>query len=451
VIAVLVCIFAFAATAWAGSRSLANGVLALLTTGYLYGIVRANLPTTASHFIFDASLIGLYLSQRWIGRRGDSKKQTDIQHWAIVLILWPSVMCLVPLQNIWVTLVGLRGSILLLPLILLGCRLNNCDLRKISRGLVVLNILALGVAVAEYFAGIEPFFPRSEVTFIMYSSNDVAGGAFRIPSFFSSAHSYGGSMAITIPLLFGAWSQIDQKPMSRVFLLSGIGAALLGVLLSATRLQFIFAALLIVAASLSRRFKINDRIIWLGALLLISLFAVSNERTQRFTTLQDADFVARRLQGSVNQGFWEILMKYPFGNGLGGGGTSMPYFLQDQVTNPVQMENEYARILAEQGLVGLLLWVSFIVWYLQQRHAFLPSHWREGRRLAWIACAFCFATGLIAPGMLTAIPSTAIFLLYIGWISAPDAQHGPRSLGRPAERLLVGAISDRRVDAFSRP
>jgi len=47
---------------------------------------------------------------------------------------------------------------------------------------------------------------------------------------------------------------------------------------------------------------------------------------------------------------------------LGGGGTSIPYFLQDRVKDPVAIENEYGRILLEAGIPGLLIWLIFIFW-----------------------------------------------------------------------------------------
>ena len=55
------------------------------------------------------------------------------------------------------------------------------------------------------------------------------------------------------------------------------------------------------------------------------------------------------------------------GNGLGGGGTSMPYFLESQVRHPVQIENEYGRIMLEEGLPGLALWLGLILWTVTRR------------------------------------------------------------------------------------
>ena len=414
--------------------------MAVLSFGYTYGIIRANLPSAASHFIFDAALLGLYASQKWSGKRGEKNKQSDIQTWAIALMIWPLVMALLPFQNFWVTMVGLRGCIFFLPLILLGCRLKESDLLIIAKGFAVLNLIALALGVLEYFLGLQRFYPVNEVTQIIYASNDVAGGEYRIPSIFTNAHAFGGAMVLSIAWLFGAWSLPNEKPQQRTLFMAGITAAFIGVLLSATRTNFIVASLLILIATFTGRLKFQARFAWVAALVLIAFVASKNDRLQRFTTLSEEGAITGRWQASVNLGFWEILNKYPMGNGLGGGGTSMPYFLQNQVQNQIFMENEYARILAEQGLIGCLLWVSLGVWHLQHRSAFQRTRWLAGRRLGWFTCSISFFLALTGSGMLTAIPSTAILLLCLGWIS---------TAAQPEERkdksTFISAVPSRRI------
>src|SRR5260370_6993098 len=128
--------------------------------------------------------------------------------------------------------------------------------------------------------------------------------------------------------------------------------------------------------------------------------------------------VSERIACSVYMGFFEAAATYPFGNGLGGGGTSIPYFLQNRIEKPVIIENEYARILLEQGLVGLALWVAFIVWVLIRPQPSKSDSWFVGRRLAWVTCAVYFATGLIVTALFTSIPHTSLFLLTVGWFGA---------------------------------
>jgi hypothetical protein len=106
------------------------------------------------------------------------------------------------------------------------------------------------------------------------------------------------------------------------------------------------------------------------------------------------------------------------GNGLGGGGTSMPSFLADQIRNPVSMESEYARILLEQGIVGLLIWLAFIVWFIICSWTTPVGPWQTAQKLVWYCCVAYLLTGMIGTGMLTSIPQTMLMLLGMGWIVA---------------------------------
>ena len=121
----------------------------------------------------------------------------------------------------------------------------------------------------------------------------------------------------------------------------------------------------------------------------------------------------------MNVSFLELIRSYPLGNGLGGGGTSVPYFLQDRIRNVVVMENEYARILLELGIPGLLMWLLFIGWVFTRGEIKKSDMFYFGRRLAFVAVACTFATGLIGTGLFTSVPSTAIVLLLTGWIVVP--------------------------------
>jgi hypothetical protein len=414
-LALILCLLLFAATACLCYRSLACGLLALLTAGYVYGIARANLTATASHFLCDSAVLGFYLGRYLAPQKSEAPE--ELRLWTVALIAWPCLLCLIPFQNIWVTLVGLRGNIFFLPLLLWGARLKCQDMRPLVLGIAVLNLAALGVGVLEYSQGIERFIPRNEVTAIIYASRDAGSHAFRIPSIFSSAHAYGGTMVLTIPLLFGAWSQAGEKRPDRWLFALGMVAALGGILIASARLHFVVGALLVLLASLTGGLGNGKRITGLAALAAVAVIVGGNERLQRFTTLRDEALVTRRVEMSVNSSFWQILRSYPFGNGLGGGGTSMPYFLQDLVRAPIYMENEYARIVAEQGFAGLLLWAGFIGWHLQRRTAFRQSEWLNGRRLAWFSCTAYFGTGLIGTGLLTAVPQSLLLLLTLGWIS----------------------------------
>ena len=114
--AILLCILAFAITCWAARRSLVAGIMAVLAVGYMYGIVRANVISPFSHFIFDASLAGLYLNQLWVRRSPEEdKRSVALRIWLAVLVAWPFMVFFLPFQSLLVSLVGLRGNISFYP------------------------------------------------------------------------------------------------------------------------------------------------------------------------------------------------------------------------------------------------------------------------------------------------------------------------------------------------
>src|SRR5438270_10520000 len=106
----LFCIIAFAITASLARRSLVAGVSAVMTVGYFYGITRANALGSFSHFIFDASVLGLYSSLTFKVITGKHKQRVErLQAWVFVAFLWPTLVFLIPVQDSLIRLVGLRG------------------------------------------------------------------------------------------------------------------------------------------------------------------------------------------------------------------------------------------------------------------------------------------------------------------------------------------------------
>jgi hypothetical protein len=435
-VAIGLCVVAFVACYWAGRRSLGQGLVMLFLFGYFYGILRANLLTPAAHFIFDAGMIGLFLSPAWRAVPPGEKQRTEkVALWTAVLMLWPVLLLALPFQPLLISLVGLRGNIFFIPLLILGSRLRNKDLIELSVGLAVLDLVAVGFAGAEYFLGVPRFFPFSPVTLIMYSSGDVAGGFLRIPATFSSAHAFGGTMVGTIPYLIGLWTR-GEKRIHRWLALIAIPLVLLGVLMSATRTNFVFGSAMILFVIGTTPMKGKQRALFLIIVGAVALSAVSNERFQRFKSLGDTELVTDRIAGSVNRDFWEILAEYPMGNGLGGGGTSMPFFLQGQVRNPIGLENEYSRILSEQGIIGLLIWLGFILWFLSHMSvAFAKGPWSTSRRLVWCLITVSLGSAWLGTGLLTSIPGTVLLIMGMGWTSVPESPESSRSFNRT--RVLV--------------
>jgi hypothetical protein len=413
---ILLCLVAGAACFILASRSLLRGLQSVLTVGYFYGIIRANYFDTASHFLFDAAVSGFYLG---IGSRffanSPYPQVQQLQRWLGVLLLWPIIMALLPLQHYLVQLVGLRGNAFFIPFVLCGCWLNRFDALKLVFWIAIMNLVALGFSMAEFVLGVERFYPDNASTDLIYRSRDAtAAGDFRIPSIFPHAHGYASTMLLTIPWLLGTVAQPGLKRSQRVLLFGGLFAAIMGAFLTATRMWLPAFMILLMIFLTSGQIRGGVGIGFL-LLVLIALYFMTNEaRLDRFTTLLDADQVAGRIYGSVNLGFFDLLNDYPLGNGIGAGGTSLPYFLEKLVTERVGMENEYSRILLEQGLPGLLMWLTFIGWFVIRPFPHQDS-WGLCRRLLWYSTILSFLFAILGTGLMVSIPGSMMLFLGIGF------------------------------------
>lgn len=417
---VALCILAFALAVMASRRSVAGGLSTVISIGYFYGILRANFPEAASHFIFDSAVLGFYLALLFRRQSLEIRvRSRGVFLWLIALVALPAIVALIPMQDPLVQLVGLRGAIFLLPFLLFGARLTEEEVLRVTMVLAVLNLIAFTAAAVEFRVGIEAFYPHNNNTDLIYRSADVGSSdQYRIPAIFTGSHAYAGAMVMSLPFLIGAWTLAGVGRRQKVLLFCAIIASILGVFAAASRVHTIVLAIVVLSTLLSGRIRMPTRVLMLGLVGIIAIVVVAEKRLQRFTTLQDSEMVSSRVAGSVNTTFFELLLEYPFGNGLGGGGTSIPYFLEDRIHNRVVLENEYARIVLEQTVIGLGLWIAFIGWFMFRRFTRSASHWGLGQQLGWIACVAYFGTGMIGTGLLTSIPQTVLMLFCMGWVSA---------------------------------
>jgi hypothetical protein len=329
--------------------------------------------------------------------------------------------------------------VFLLPILLLGARLDDENVYDLARIVAVLNIGAALLGAAEFTWGVARFFPENELTEIIFRSRDIVGRtAFRIPSSFANGHAFAGTMVVTLPLLIAGWVKDRDRQWHLIFGVA-IPASLLGIFMAAARVHTVVAALVILVATFAGGMGFVQRFRWAIALAAVVWVVGGDARLQRFTTLKDTDMVAERVAGSFNESFIDVVGAYPLGNGLASGGTSIPYFLRDERArrnNPI-LENEYARIALELGWPGLLLWLGFIVWLLTRSLRRAPAESRLARRLAWVVCAALFASGLIGVGMFTAVPQSMLMLLLAGWYVARQPA--------PAVVRVRGPLIDRAV------
>jgi hypothetical protein len=311
-------------------------------------------------------------------------------------------------------LVGLRGNIFFLPFLLFGARMTREELHRFAIVLAVLNLVAFAFTAAEYSIGIQPFFPHNANTELIYRSADVANGQYRIPSIFTGAHAYAGTMVMSLPLLLGALAVPGISLLRRVIFVLAIFASVLGVFAAASRIHTVVLAILVLATLCSFRISLRTRVAVLAGIVVIAAVVLSQVRLQRFSSLQDSSYVEKRITGSVNANIFDMLLEYPLGNGLGGAGTSLPSFLESRIHHRVLMENEYARIMLEQTLVGLLLWIAFIVWFVSRRFGAAARLWDLSEELSWAVVTAYLGSGLLGIGLFTSIPQTMLLLLCAG-------------------------------------
>ena len=121
---------------------------------------------------------------------------------------------------------------------------------------------------------------------------------------------------------------------------------------------------------------------------------------------------------------------------MGGGGTSIPYFLSDQILEPVAAENEYVRIMLEEGVLGVFMWIGFVVW-IATRSA---GHMKPplARRLARFMTLVYFAMACLGTCLLASVPQSALLLLAAGWACSR------LEYGTVRDRPTVAALYERR-------
>ncbi|HVL12831.1 MAG TPA: hypothetical protein VM529_09705 [Gemmata sp.] len=409
---------AFLATLLGTLRSLGWGFIAVFAVGYFNGVIRANYLSIATTFMFDAALLGLYVGFL-VGHPRDAVGvwQSRAGQWTLALIIWPVVLTLIPVNHFLVQLVALRATVWFVPVLLMATRLRAADLTVITRGFAVLNLVALGGGLYVYQNGIAALYPENAVTAIMYLSKDVAGFQYhRVPSFFLSAHAYGGAMLFSLPFLIGLLFNPRETLVDRGLATLGVAAAVGGILLCAARVPVVLFVLMSIVAWIVARFHPVVGIAVAGVVVAAVSVAAGNERLQRAITLGDTEIVSDRLQASANESFLELMVDYPAGAGMGSSyGTSIPFFLAQYAPPAIGMENEYSRILVDQGLVGLGLWLAFLAWMLlRPPPSRFRAPWGVGVVFMYAVVVVTWATAFIGAGALSAIPGSVLLLTQMG-------------------------------------
>lgn len=418
-------------------RSIGHGLGFVLSVGCVYGWLRANFLDGFTHFCFDAALLGLYASilPRLRAQRSDSRSK--LTTWFAALMLWPLLIILLsPLleaQHVFVQIAGLRNAVLFGPVLLIGGAANKDDFIVLGSWAEWCVIGTSSFALAEWIFGLEALYPVNEITKLIYASHDVGSGYYRLPASFTSAHAYGGTLVALLPLLIG---RLNGPQGRRLITVAAIALASLGVFACGARSPVVLFGI-VLGGTVLLLDRTPGRILLLVTVMAAVGYTVSQtDRLRRFETLSDSEMVEDRLIGSVNMSFVEILTEYPMGKGLGSAaGTSVPFFLADYARPPVGIENEFVRLLVEEGLPGLLLWVGFVLYVLVRSGTELRRRGATALGM-WLVCATTWASGLFGLGLLASIPSTMLLMLYLGHLAC-DVPAEAESLVGTRRALLV--------------
>ncbi len=434
------CILGFAGVAFAARRSLGDGLGLLLAIGAIYGIARCQIFDGFTHFLFDASVLGAYLGGYTRVREHARTKSGALRSWLLALSAIPLLLILLsPLldaQPVPVQLLGLRPALLFLPLMLLGAAATDEDWRKLALWAAFVALGSALVMAGEYYWGVERFFPVNDASKIIYLSRDVGETPqFRLPSVFSSAHAYGGTMVALLPLLIVL---VELGGWKRRLGTAALAAAVLGVFACGARSPVLSLGFFTVAISVRmiKRPALGLAVLLAG--LVVGIVVPRESRFQRFETLSETADVQSRVSGSVNLWFLDLVIEYPLGRGLGSAqGTSIPYFLAAEAKPQIGMENEYARIAIEQGILGVMLWISFLTWILFRN----PSRFQKLGGVAdigiWASCAFSWVQGFIGTGVMGSVPATMILMIYMGFLSGVQLGPDPRRFETVADERLA--------------
>jgi hypothetical protein len=398
--------------------SLGWGFIAVIAVGYFNGVIRANYLGVFTTFMFDSAVLGLYIGFAMF------EKKTSRSLWSgptgrftLFLIGWPTLLALIPVNDLLVQLVALRATAWYLPIMLIATRLNSADLTVLTRGLAVLNLVALAGGIYVYQNGVESLYPRNAITMLIYNSKDVGGNEYhRIPSIFLNSHAYGTSMLLSLPYLFGHLFGPRASVLDRGLAAAGAAAAISGILMCGARQPVVTLGIAILIAWAFTRFNPLVGLVSVAVVLAGVVVAATDERLQRAGSLENTNVVSERVEMSANASFFDLLAEYPFGAGMGSSvGTSVPYFLADRAPRQVGMENEYSRILVDQGWVGLGAWVVFLVWILSWPPALkLTSRWGLGAILMYALVLTNWATTFIGAGIMALIPGSVLLLTQMG-------------------------------------
>jgi hypothetical protein len=314
------------------------------------------------------------------------------------------------------------------------------DLDRFLKWWLSLSLIGTGWGLKQLLIGLDGAeqawlsIPGNQSTHILF-------GKLRVFSFYSDSGQFGaaqGHAAVVAGIL-----AVGLRHKGLRLLLGGISAVLtLGLFISGTRgalaVPFVgFLSYLILSK--------NWRVLSVGLILIVTAFSLL-----KFTYVGHSVYEIRRMRTAVQQGsdnpslqvrienqkrLAAYLEGRPFGGGVGSAGYWGQRFSPDTFLANLALDSWYVKIWAEQGIVGLVLYLLLFALVLFQGLRRLLSCEDEEHRLKLLAL-FCGVLGIMAASygnqVLGQMPTGIVAALSLVFLFLPLEPNADRSEGLKA-------------------
>lgn len=298
---------------------------------------------------------------------------------------------------------------------------TNKDLDKFLLVVIVFSVLAALNGLRQLYIGLSP----GDIRFLQNGGaiTHVLWGKLRVFSFYPEAAQFGASQAhISLLALILSFGPVEKK--TKIILWACSALMFYGMLISGTR-GALFALMpgAFVAIFLSKKIKV----LFFGGLVAIMFLGVL-----KFTYIGNGNYQIYRLRSALNPDdpslnvrlkSQQVLKAYmsniPFGGGLGVTGYNGMTFNRDKFLSTVQPDSYWVKVWMMYGVVGLVLWVSLMMYIMGKCCGIVWKIKDEGLRVKAIALTSGF-TGIFVASygneVINSMPSSIIISVSLAFI-----------------------------------
>jgi len=302
---------------------------------------------------------------------------------------------------------------------------SNARVQTLLKIIILTTVIATAVGILQMFFGfsiIEANYRESLLGKSLYMLGYRAVGTLDSP------FAYGLLVGIGLVLVISMSNISLTKSFKCLIFYATLFVLFIGVILSGSRGSYVGALVSlsfvgVMSARIRRRLLSGFLVLFLLGLLLFPIFA-SNESVvnkinlnyyytrilSAFTPLEDINFTIRK------DYLWRGLIPYAIANPFGYGTGSLPgsgHRFEPVLGTFILADNQYIRILIEQGIVALLIFMTMLVGFFL---VFLRNYKRNRNLMALVSMGVLILfgiTGIIGPS-LEAYPANLIFWVLMG-------------------------------------